>query len=620
MASGMRGAAWRGAILAALAIIAGCTGTRSDQSDPSASAREPVNTQVVEESRTSPQAALGCDSDSESFSEYSSPGWNQLTSYPNNNQVVLVGSDLQAYRYMVQRSPYVEHIDRNSWIQTVAPVLQAIRAERRSLNYYVPFIVNGDLTDYGHGNERRDTRDLLRANLPGGRAGPLMLPGMGNHDYDNNVDNCGNNGCARDAVCDLITWAQEINPKNSFDYQYVSNNRHRGSMSYSVTVGRVHIVQLNLEPTYTRSFETGGGLTGKPKRYFDITGAMNWLEADLRAAAARGEQIIINLHKRNAWKYDAERTGWFSDIVNQYRVAAIFAGHYHSQLGAAGTLGKVPIFQSGGLLAKSYLRVNFDWANMKLRVEPKIVGGGYILPTVVDLPSRFPADEVGITLYDHEQFQGDTCSFGIKKGQTFDLRSTACSSLVNRVSSATVENFSPGDRVCFKGDNGTRCITGQYQGGFGLWTFTGRPSLPDGLTMEVAGGDMNDKITGVDRNFSVEDGYEVTLYENYDYRGASCTLRLPPSHLRTYVERVCGAGWGRKVSSMRMPYIPYGHRLVILGVNPEREVWAVVAQTYSGPINIPRFSVEPRWPEGVWLSKGVDGLNDNVYYLNLRTR
>ncbi|NIF17336.1 hypothetical protein [Pantoea sp. Cy-639] len=38
---------------------------------------------------------------------------------------------------------------------------------------------------------------------------------------------------------------------NAFDYRYV-NDTHEGSLSYSVTVGQVRIIQLNNEPTYER--------------------------------------------------------------------------------------------------------------------------------------------------------------------------------------------------------------------------------------------------------------------------------------------------------------------------------------------------------------------------------
>jgi inactivated superfamily I helicase len=100
---------------------------------------------------------------------------------------------------------YVEEIDSDGWHKT-APVYEAI-ARERDVPYHVPVVVNGDITEYGHGNERSAMQAMFRK-MAAGVGGPLLLPGLGNHDYENNVDDCSNNGCARDAVCDHIAWVR----------------------------------------------------------------------------------------------------------------------------------------------------------------------------------------------------------------------------------------------------------------------------------------------------------------------------------------------------------------------------------------------------------------------------
>lgn len=578
----------RGLLLAGILAFSGCSGIAGQ------------HTQEAVADSVTPQAAVGCDSDSENFSEFIKPGWDQLTSYPNNTQLMIIASDPQGFRYMSQRKPYGEEVNKNGWVGAIAPTLQAIRAERQAVNYYVPLVINGDMTEFGHGEERRDTRYVFKSNLPGGAGGPLMLPGLGNHDYSNNVGDCGNNGCARDATCDHITWVQAINPKNNFDYEFVSGNRHRGSLSYSVTVGRVHIIQLNLEPTYTRSFETGGGLTGKPKRYFDITGARNWLEADLRAAHVRGEHIIINLHKRGTssdpWNSHAEHDGWFKDLVNQYGVAAIFTGHYHNQIGLYERLGNVPVFQDGALLAKSYLRLKFDWSYMKLYVEPVMLDQGAQAPIVVDLPYKGPEDEISLTFYEHENYQGASCSIGVKPRATGYFR--LCGDFSARASSVRVENFSPGDELCLIGSGNKRqCFTGNYRGTFPLANLSGNYALPSGLRVTVEGGSMNDDVQSVKRlpEFSVYD-IGITLYQQAGMQGASCAFRVSYGK-PVEVDMQCGSEWVKKAASAKISGLqPEGTVLFLGGLENLRSYQSL---TYTGDIDVPTLSGSYAPIEGV---------------------
>lgn len=285
---------------------------------------------------------------------------------------------------MTQRNPHKEDGHNKSlWHSNLDAVTNAIRQDRRA-SYYVPLVINGDLTEYGHSTERRDTQRKMHQ-ASANRPGPLILPGLGNHDYDQNVGNCSNNGCARDSVCDLVKWVNTLSP-TPFDHRFdTSSNTHRGSLAYSVGVGRVHIVQLNLEPSYTRNFETGGLFAPGMKRRFAINSAMDWLERDLKYAQARGRHVIINLHKRNNWQDDSVRDGRFAKLLEQYNVVAVFAGHYHGSIGKVATIGKVPVFQTGAMLSKSYLRVTFDWSTYKMWVTPVTLGSSPPPGTIVSL-------------------------------------------------------------------------------------------------------------------------------------------------------------------------------------------------------------------------------------------
>lgn len=220
-----------------------------------------------------------------------------------------------------------------------------------------------------------------------GVGGPLLLPGLGNHDYDNNVDDCGNNGCARDAVCDHIAWVQAMQPVNAFDYRY-ENDTHEGSLSYSVTVGRVRIIQLNNEPTYERQWSTGGGWSLKPKRHFNITRSLEWLKGQLEDATARGEVVIVNMHISESWTDPGLRHRDVPKLLEAHGVAAVFSGHTHWNVGNYHAFGNVPHFKAGALNAGTYLRLTFDWDAQQLQVDEVSMDGHFDGSTVIDLNRR----------------------------------------------------------------------------------------------------------------------------------------------------------------------------------------------------------------------------------------
>lgn len=332
-------------------------------------------------------AVPGCESTStDLYQDYYQPGWNQLADYPDGRQKMIIASDPQAFRYLVDRlNHYEEGIDSDGWHKT-APVYEAIARERQ-VPYHVPVVVNGDITEYGHGNERSAMQAMFRK-MAAGVGGPLLLPGLGNHDYANNVDDCANNGCARDAVCDHIAWVRAMQPVNAFDYRY-ENDTHEGSLSYSVTVGRVRIIQLNNEPTYERQWSTGGGWSVKPKRHFNITRSLEWLKGQLEDATAQGQVVIVNMHISEYWVDEVQRYWEVPKLLEAHNVAAVFSGHMHSNAGKyhAG-FGKVPHFKSGALNAGTYLRLTFDWNRQQLQVDVVSMDGYFNESTVIDLNRR----------------------------------------------------------------------------------------------------------------------------------------------------------------------------------------------------------------------------------------
>lgn len=212
-------------------------------------------------------------------------------------------------------------------------------------------IINGDLTEFGKQDiDLTDYVDIYEHGL-----NTNMYLGLGNHDYANNVDDCYENQCASNMVWYLNEQVQTLNP-TSFDYSesgsYYSfpsyRKDHNGSLGYSYDVGNVHFVQLNNYPTYTRQWN-GWNFSGARRDYFDIRSSISWLRNDLATAQAQGKKLVLNMHDWGAAGGNAE----FQSVLNDYKISAVFAGHWHTTFGQGGTAGPfadgktIPIYFSG---------------------------------------------------------------------------------------------------------------------------------------------------------------------------------------------------------------------------------------------------------------------------------
>lgn len=298
-----------------------------------------------------------------SYAAYINPGWAD-----NSPASVIFASDSQYPRVKLEDGS--EGSDRGISQRKLREVFTSI-SRLRGESTYTPVFINGDLTDFGHGEERRDVQSLFPV-MNGAVGGPLFFPGLGNHDYENNVEDCANNGCARDSICDVSRWVNEFHPSAlapKFSDSKGSEDRLRGSLSYSVTVGQVHFIQLNNYITYRKTFKSlVEGFWGEAT--YRIDSSLRWLAGDLREARKKGLIIIMNLHNRDG-SMDTAADAKIRQLVESYGVSAVFVGHYHDQLGYYPTarFGGVPVFQSGALFKDQSLKVGFNYQNMTANVE-----------------------------------------------------------------------------------------------------------------------------------------------------------------------------------------------------------------------------------------------------------
>lgn len=223
----------------------------------------------------------------------------------------------------------------------------------------VPLMINGDITAFGHGWQR----SYMKATLNKYFAGDYLY-GLGNHDYENNVDDCFTNSCAAGSIVEFKEHHER--KVDNFDLKIASGflgKTYSGSLAYSKNIGEVHMVQLNNEPTYTARIAHPLNPTT-----FEINDALDWLETDLRLARASGYAIIINMHKPLDHKGSYTQQKRFRDMVNKYQVTAIFAGHLHKDGGDAYQEGNVPVYLSGSTSQQTYLTASFTEDRKHLQV------------------------------------------------------------------------------------------------------------------------------------------------------------------------------------------------------------------------------------------------------------
>ncbi|QVW25164.1 metallophosphoesterase [Pseudomonas hormoni] len=248
----------------------------------------------------------------------------------------------------------------------------------------IPVMINGDMTAFGHRGERSTVKSILNQYLKDD-----YDYGLGNHDYENNIDDCWapENNCAAGSITELKEkyWGKV----SSFDFAARSEGGAKiyyGSLAYSRSFGDVHLVQLNNEPTYSVNFSSGFFNTEN----YEINDALDWLERDLRQARAQGKIILLNMHKPDEWKGSAEQIERFKKMIERYEVTAVFAGHMHSRPGkytrwnTRQYFGEVPVFLSGSSSHQTYLIASFAPDRKTLTVH-QVNGNNWPSRKVVDV-------------------------------------------------------------------------------------------------------------------------------------------------------------------------------------------------------------------------------------------
>lgn len=211
--------------------------------------------------------------------------------------------------------------------------------------------INGDLTAYGHDWQVSYMQGAIA------RLKQPVYMGLGNHDYENNVNDCAENSCARRSVYWFVDHMSKL-PLDKFDsaiwryYQFPTNREEvRGSFGWRKDFGPIAVIQLNNHPAYATWAEGFSGARGMTE-IINVRPAWRWLERELANARAQGKAIVLMLHEFSSGGRDFDR------MADQYGVDVVFAGHYHQSIGPHEhfTIGeRAPIIFSGSASQRTYL-------------------------------------------------------------------------------------------------------------------------------------------------------------------------------------------------------------------------------------------------------------------------
>ena len=165
------------------------------------------------------------------------------------------------------------------------------------------------MTAYGH---PRQVQRTFTEFYPHSRTNLSTYFGLGNHDYENNLEDCWGSWWA------ILGWKSDwcAHYMEKIMRSYIKNRNSitdfdPGSLAYSWTVGNLHFVQLQNNMLYQAP-------------QIDIYDSQQWLRKNLLKAESENKIIIINQHKPKFLALEK-----FIEELNLKNICAIFAGHLH---------------------------------------------------------------------------------------------------------------------------------------------------------------------------------------------------------------------------------------------------------------------------------------------------
>lgn len=303
-------------------------------------------------------------------------------------------------------------------------------------DHMIPVLINGDITEFGDkgGLIGPTYLDVMKDDvLPLLGAKDLVLIGLGNHDYDNNVNDTVDNGAAGG----MLEWFPDAKPTTTginFDWRQNFYDGWTGDIfylfsSYAYAVEKkdpaldgltYRFIQLNNYPEYASHFETGK-LVGD-EHIYNVLPSTAWLAGQLEIAGKEGQIVIISSHQQ---LFDA-----IKPMLEAANVTLLCVGHSHVISTQIEVDGELSIVNSGASFKGDYLVAEAEGGNLNIFAIKNNDYSAKVLIGTVPLKVasvNFPRDDVGRYVKfikpEEEWTEGlGACVTLIKKGE-YDMRS-----------------------------------------------------------------------------------------------------------------------------------------------------------------------------------------------------
>lgn len=240
--------------------------------------------------------------------------------------------------------------DRYCWINNAGEKMT--RASIRWGAAGAVFVVaNGDLTEYGRTTTYNDYKVYY--------GNSNFLGSLGNHDYQNNVNDCTEfpdssyNACARNMVRYVIAdtkWRVDQFGNSWFDCTGCNTNYPDGSMSWGFDYGNFHIMNFNNYPSYKVTLDHWS--TPNINIY---EGWDKLLEKGKDAVNNRGQKLIIFYHQ----PVKSDRMRELYDAIGTTNVLFIH-GHTHELTAPSREADGSVSVNSGAMFFGDYIRIDVD--------------------------------------------------------------------------------------------------------------------------------------------------------------------------------------------------------------------------------------------------------------------
>ncbi len=230
------------------------------------------------------------------------------------------------------------------------------------------FISNGDLTAFGfqHGYSNISDLEQFEKSLNG----IPFLPGLGNHDYQNNVNDCHRNHCVN-GILGYYSYRIKDKPPVKIDEHQVNANwdlvlgskegHFNGNLDYSWTwnsQGQSYkFIQLNNSPDYVNQW-----CVSPVYRCSEINNAWNnnFLQRQLALAKANKQIVILNFHLPEGINSIE------NELATNDNIRLVFSGHIHSRPYEFSKMGNATQFISGNPRGGHFLMLKLGFTSTEI--------------------------------------------------------------------------------------------------------------------------------------------------------------------------------------------------------------------------------------------------------------